>query len=64
MIFVILFVELVLLMLYRNYNKKLHKLAGTGRMSDITTTSTYKKIIEVFIFVIPIVFILVKINFL
>ncbi len=60
MIFFIVFVEVVLGGLYWNYNKKLHKLVGTGRMSDIASTSTYKKIVEVFIFLIPILFILVK----
>ena len=63
MLFFILFVELILIVLYRNYNRKLHRLAGTGRMSDISSTANYKKAIEVFIFVVPIIFILVKSDF-
>lgn len=55
MITLIIAIELALALLYYHFNKKLKKLIGTGRMTDIYATANYKKIIEAGIVLIPIV---------
>ena len=64
MILLILATELVLFSLYYHYNKKLKKLAGTGRMNDISVAVGYKKFIEAAIILIPLLFVLIKTYFL
>ncbi len=64
MILLILTIELVLISLYYHYNKKLKKLMGTGRMTDISIAVGYKKFIEAAMILIPLVFVLIKTDFL
>ncbi len=64
MILLILTIELVLISLYYHYNKKLKKLIGTGRMTDISIAVGYKKFIEAAMILIPLVFVLIKTDFL
>jgi len=64
MILLILTIELVLISLYYHYNKKLKKLMGTGRMTDISVAVGYKKFIEAAIILIPLIFVLIKTDFL
>ena len=64
MILLILTIELVLFFLYYHYNKKLKKLMGTGRMTDISVAVGYKKFIEAAIILIPLIFVLIKTDFL
>jgi hypothetical protein len=64
MILLILTIELVLISLYYHYNKKLKKLMGTGRMTDISVAVGYKKFIEAALILIPLIFVLIKTDFL
>jgi len=64
MILLILTIELVLFSLYYYYNKKLKRLIGTGRMSDISVAVGYKKFIEAALILLPLLFVLIKTNFL
>jgi hypothetical protein len=64
MILLILSIELVLISLYYYYHKKLKKLMGTGRVTDILVAVGYKKFIEAVIILIPLIFILIKTDFL
>jgi hypothetical protein len=64
MILLILTIELVLIYLYYHYNKKLKKLMGTGRVTDISVAVGYKKFIEAAIILIPLLFVLIKTDFL
>ena len=64
MMLLILTIELVLISLYYHYNKKLKKLMGTGRMTDISIAVGYKKFIEAAMILIPLVFVLIKTDFL
>ncbi|WP_158993169.1 hypothetical protein [Mucilaginibacter sp. L196] len=64
MILLILTIELVLISLYYHYNKKVKKLIGTGRMTDISIAVGYKKFIEAAIILIPLLFVLIKTDFL
>jgi len=63
MILLILTIELVLISLYYHFNKKLKKLIGTGRMSDISVAVGYKKFIEAALILVPLLFVLIKTNF-
>jgi len=64
MMLLILTIELVLISLYYHYNKKVKKLIGTGRMTDISVAVGYKKFIEAAIILVPLVFVLIKTDFL
>jgi hypothetical protein len=64
MILLILTIELVLITLYSHFNKKLKKLNGTGRMSDISVAVGYKKVIEAALILVPLLFVLIKTDFL
>jgi len=64
MILLILTIELVLISLYYHYNKKLKKLIGTGRMTDISIAVGYKKFIEVAMILVPLIFVLIETDFL
>jgi hypothetical protein len=64
MILLILTIELVLISLYYHYHKKLKKLIGTGRMTDISIAVGYKKFIEAALILIPLIFVLIKTDFL
>jgi len=63
MILLIIVIELILITLYYHFNKKLKKLIGTGKMSDISVAVGYKKFIEVALILIPLLFVLIKTNF-
>lgn len=63
MILLIFAIELVLFSLYYYYNKKLRRLMGTGRMTDISVAVGYKKFIEAALILIPLLFVLIKTNF-